>query len=96
MFLEIRLRKLVDEREKMIEQVGRWFTHCLRQWRGADSWVCHWSPDVLWLHLQVKKLKAQLEQKTQRNGTENSSSPDGEILENGNDPNIIELQSKYT
>ncbi|XP_019132076.2 leucine-rich repeat flightless-interacting protein 2 isoform X14 [Larimichthys crocea] len=41
--LEIRLRKLVDEREKMIEQ--------------------------------VKKLKAQLEQKTQKNGTENASSP---------------------
>uniref|UniRef100_A0A3Q3XMD3 Leucine rich repeat (in FLII) interacting protein 1a n=1 Tax=Mola mola TaxID=94237 RepID=A0A3Q3XMD3_MOLML len=57
----IRLRKLVDEREKMIEQ-------------------------------QVKKLKAQLEQKTQKNGTESSSSPDGEILENGADPNIIELQ----
>ncbi|XP_074514563.1 leucine-rich repeat flightless-interacting protein 2 isoform X19 [Sebastes fasciatus] len=58
--LEIRLRKLVDEREKMIEQ--------------------------------VKKLKSQLDQKTQRNGTDNSSSPDGEILENGNDPNVIELQ----
>ncbi|XP_042350275.1 leucine-rich repeat flightless-interacting protein 2 isoform X16 [Plectropomus leopardus] len=58
--LEIRLRKLVDEREKMIEQ--------------------------------VKKLKAQLEEKTQRNGTENNSSPDGEIVENGNDPNILELQ----
>ncbi|TMS06947.1 Leucine-rich repeat flightless-interacting protein 2 [Larimichthys crocea] len=58
--LEIRLRKLVDEREKMIEQ--------------------------------VKKLKAQLEQKTQKNGTENASSPGGEIIENGNDPNIIELQ----
>ncbi|KAJ4933316.1 hypothetical protein JOQ06_030148 [Pogonophryne albipinna] len=56
---EIRLRKLVDEREKMIEQ--------------------------------VKKLKAQLEQKTPRNGTENTLSPDGEILENGNDPNIMEL-----
>ncbi|XP_032385411.1 leucine-rich repeat flightless-interacting protein 2 isoform X21 [Etheostoma spectabile] len=58
--LEIRLRKLVDEREKMIEQ--------------------------------VKKLKSQLDQKTQKNGTETSSSPDGEILENGKDPNIIELQ----
>uniref|UniRef100_A0A3Q1I2A3 Leucine rich repeat (in FLII) interacting protein 1a n=1 Tax=Anabas testudineus TaxID=64144 RepID=A0A3Q1I2A3_ANATE len=58
--LEIRLRKLVDEREKMIEQ--------------------------------VKKLKAQLEQKSQKNGTESSSSPDGEILENGNDPNTAELQ----
>ncbi|XP_028249734.1 leucine-rich repeat flightless-interacting protein 2 isoform X10 [Parambassis ranga] len=57
--LEIRLRKLVDEREKMIEQ--------------------------------VKKLKSQLEQKTQKNGTDNSS-PDGEIVENGNDPNIMELQ----
>ncbi|TDH07235.1 hypothetical protein EPR50_G00121440 [Perca flavescens] len=57
---EIRLRKLVDEREKMIEQ--------------------------------VKKLKSQLDQKTQKNGTENSSGPDGEILENGNDPNILELQ----
>uniref|UniRef100_UPI0037E8C30A leucine-rich repeat flightless-interacting protein 2 isoform X1 n=1 Tax=Semicossyphus pulcher TaxID=241346 RepID=UPI0037E8C30A len=58
--LEIRLRKLVDEREKMIEQ--------------------------------VKKLKAQLDEKTQRNGTDNNSSPDGEILENGNDPNMIEMQ----
>ncbi|XP_032385412.1 leucine-rich repeat flightless-interacting protein 2 isoform X22 [Etheostoma spectabile] len=44
--LEIRLRKLVDEREKMIEQ--------------------------------VKKLKSQLDQKTQKNGTETSSSPDGD------------------
>ncbi|KAM3861902.1 leucine-rich repeat flightless-interacting protein 2 [Diretmus argenteus] len=58
--LEIRLRKLVDEREKMIEQ--------------------------------VKKLKTQLEQKMQRNGTESGSSPDGEILENGTDPNVLELQ----
>ncbi|CAK6973914.1 leucine-rich repeat flightless-interacting protein 2 isoform X15 [Scomber scombrus] len=58
--LEIRLRKLVDEREKMIDQ--------------------------------VKKLKSQLEQKTQKNGTESGSSPEGEILENGNDPNMIEVQ----
>ncbi|XP_058478141.1 leucine-rich repeat flightless-interacting protein 2 isoform X13 [Solea solea] len=58
--LEIRLRKLVDEREKMIEQ--------------------------------VKKLKAQLEQKSQKNGSDSNSSPDGEIFENGNDPNIMELQ----
>uniref|UniRef100_A0A667ZNH7 Leucine rich repeat (in FLII) interacting protein 1a n=1 Tax=Myripristis murdjan TaxID=586833 RepID=A0A667ZNH7_9TELE len=57
---EIRLRKLVDEREKMIEQ--------------------------------VKKLKAQLEQKTQRNGMESGSGADGEILENGTDPSILELQ----
>ncbi|KAM9803100.1 leucine-rich repeat flightless-interacting protein 2 isoform X17 [Syngnathus typhle] len=49
--LEIRLRKLVDEREKMIEQ--------------------------------IKTLKAQVDQK---NGTE------GEPLENGSDPNIVELQ----
>uniref|UniRef100_A0A665UVP7 Uncharacterized protein n=1 Tax=Echeneis naucrates TaxID=173247 RepID=A0A665UVP7_ECHNA len=58
--LEIRLRKLVDEREKMIEQ--------------------------------VKKLKSQLEQKSQKNGTDSSSSQDGEIIQNGNDPNILELQ----
>uniref|UniRef100_A0A3Q3M0K0 Leucine rich repeat (in FLII) interacting protein 1a n=1 Tax=Mastacembelus armatus TaxID=205130 RepID=A0A3Q3M0K0_9TELE len=57
--LEIRLRKLVDEREKMIEQ--------------------------------VKKLKAQLEQ-SQKNGADSTSSPVGEIVENGNDPNIVELQ----
>lgn len=49
---------------------------------------------MLGLGPQVKKLKSQLEQKTQRNGTENSSNPDGEILENGADPNIIELQSE--
>lgn len=42
--------------------------------------------------VQVKKLKAQLEQKTQKNGTD--TSPDAEIIENGNDPNIMELQSK--
>lgn len=42
--------------------------------------------------LQVKKLKAQLEQKTQKNSTD--ISPDAEIIENGNDPNIMELQSK--
>ncbi|MEQ2242999.1 hypothetical protein ILYODFUR_002549 [Ilyodon furcidens] len=41
---------------------------------------------------QIKKLKAQLEQKTQKNGTDSSLSPDGEITENGNDPNIMELQ----
>ncbi|XP_072296290.1 leucine-rich repeat flightless-interacting protein 2 isoform X9 [Eucyclogobius newberryi] len=57
--LEIRLRKLVDEREKMIEQ--------------------------------VKKLKDQLEQKMQKNGSDGLS-PDGEILENGNDPALVESQ----
>ncbi|XP_014828525.1 PREDICTED: daf-12-interacting protein 1-like, partial [Poecilia mexicana] len=54
---EIRLRKLVDEREKMIEQ--------------------------------IKKLKSQLDQK---DGADGGSSPDGEVAENGNDPNIMELQ----
>uniref|UniRef100_A0A3Q2XTR5 LRR binding FLII interacting protein 1 n=1 Tax=Hippocampus comes TaxID=109280 RepID=A0A3Q2XTR5_HIPCM len=58
--LEIRLRKLVDEREKMIEQ--------------------------------MKKLKAQVDQKSQKNGTDGSWSAESEPLENGNDPNIIELQ----
>ncbi|CAL8383669.1 unnamed protein product [Arctogadus glacialis] len=63
--LEIRLRKLVDEREKMIDQ--------------------------------VKKLKAQLEQKTaQKNGTESSLSTDGDILENGTDPNLLEQQRDAT
>lgn len=47
--------------------------------------------DMLGLCLQVKKLKSQLDQKTQRNGTEN---PDGEILENGTEPNAVELQSE--
>lgn len=42
----------------------------------------------------MKKLKAQLEQKTHKNGTENGSSPDSDVLENGTDPNIMELQSK--
>uniref|UniRef100_A0A3Q2CM26 LRR binding FLII interacting protein 1 n=1 Tax=Cyprinodon variegatus TaxID=28743 RepID=A0A3Q2CM26_CYPVA len=58
--LEIRLRKLVDERERMIEQ--------------------------------IKKLKNQLEVKSQKNGSESSSSPDGDPAENGSDPNIMELQ----
>ncbi|XP_029566696.1 leucine-rich repeat flightless-interacting protein 2 isoform X4 [Salmo trutta] len=57
--LEIRLRKLVDERENLIGQ--------------------------------VKKLKAQVEQKKLRNGTEGSS-PEGEVLKNGTDPHIQDLQ----
>ncbi|TRZ02746.1 hypothetical protein DNTS_005428 [Danionella cerebrum] len=55
---EIRLRKLVDERENLIEQ--------------------------------VKRLKCQLEQK--KGGTGNGSSPDGDVLENGADSNIMDLQ----
>ncbi|XP_076120491.1 leucine-rich repeat flightless-interacting protein 2 isoform X21 [Alosa pseudoharengus] len=58
--LEIRLRKLVDERENLIEQ--------------------------------VKNLKLQLDQRKPRNGTDNGSSPEGEIVENGSDPNIIDVQ----
>uniref|UniRef100_A0A8C2GBG0 Leucine rich repeat (in FLII) interacting protein 1a n=1 Tax=Cyprinus carpio TaxID=7962 RepID=A0A8C2GBG0_CYPCA len=58
--LEIRLRKLVDERENLIEQ--------------------------------VKRLKDQLEQKKQKNGTEDASSPEGDVLENGADSNIMDIQ----
>ncbi|XP_043105069.1 leucine-rich repeat flightless-interacting protein 2 isoform X20 [Puntigrus tetrazona] len=58
--LEIRLRKLVDERENLIEQ--------------------------------VKRLKGQLEQKKLKNGMEDSSSPEGEVLENGGDSNIMDMQ----
>ncbi|XP_050974589.1 leucine-rich repeat flightless-interacting protein 2 isoform X29 [Labeo rohita] len=58
--LEIRLRKLVDERENLIEQ--------------------------------VKRLKGQLEQKKQKNGIEDASSPEGEVLENGTDSNIMDMQ----
>ncbi|KTF91241.1 hypothetical protein cypCar_00037919 [Cyprinus carpio] len=57
---EIRLRKLVDERENLIEQ--------------------------------VKRLKDQLEQKKQKNGTEDASSPEGDVLENGADSNIMDIQ----
>ncbi|KAA0715790.1 Leucine-rich repeat flightless-interacting protein 2 [Triplophysa tibetana] len=53
--LEIRLRKLVDERENLIEQ--------------------------------VKRLKDQLENKKPQNG-EDSSSPDGDVQENGSDSNM--------
>ncbi|XP_030642418.1 leucine-rich repeat flightless-interacting protein 1 [Chanos chanos] len=59
-YTEIRLRKLVDERESLIEQ--------------------------------VKRLKGQLEQKKQTPGAEGGPSPDGEVLENGTDPNIMEMQ----
>ncbi|CAB1328340.1 unnamed protein product, partial [Coregonus sp. 'balchen'] len=41
---------------------------------------------------QVKKLKAQVEQKKPRNGTEGDPSPEGEVLENGTDPHIQDLQ----
>lgn len=47
---------------------------------------------MLDLGLQVKKLKSQLDQKTQRNGTEN---PAAEILENGSDASVVEVQSEY-
>lgn len=43
---------------------------------------------------QVKRLKGQLEQKKPKNGTEDASSPDGDVLENGADSNILDLQSK--
>ncbi|XP_061082041.1 leucine-rich repeat flightless-interacting protein 2 isoform X21 [Conger conger] len=55
--LEIRLRKLVDEREALVEQ--------------------------------VKKLKAQLEQS---NGTQEAASPEGDVLENGTDSHILDVQ----
>ncbi|XP_052462001.1 leucine-rich repeat flightless-interacting protein 2 isoform X21 [Carassius gibelio] len=55
--LEIRLRKLVDERENLIEQ--------------------------------VRRLKGQLQQK---NGIEDASGPDRDVLENGTDSNIMDLQ----
>jgi hypothetical protein len=42
----------------------------------------------------VKKLKAQVEQKKPRNEIEEDSSPEGEVLENGTDPHIQDLQSK--
>ncbi|XP_061782382.1 leucine-rich repeat flightless-interacting protein 2 isoform X14 [Nerophis lumbriciformis] len=57
--LEIRLRKLVDEREKMIEQ--------------------------------IQTLKDQLGQKN--NDTDGSPSADGEVVENGKDPNMVEAQN---
>uniref|UniRef100_A0A8C9TLY2 LRR binding FLII interacting protein 1 n=1 Tax=Scleropages formosus TaxID=113540 RepID=A0A8C9TLY2_SCLFO len=56
--LEIRLRKLVDEREGLVEQ--------------------------------VKRLKAQLDQK--HNRTEESAAPDEGALENGTDPHILDIQ----
>lgn len=43
--------------------------------------------------LQIKKLKSQLDQK---NGADSGSSPDEEVAENGNDPNIMELQSGWS
>ncbi|KAK7154130.1 hypothetical protein R3I94_007484 [Phoxinus phoxinus] len=58
--LEIRLRKLVDERENLIEQ--------------------------------VKRLKGQFELKKQNNGIEGASSPEGDVLENGADSNIMDIQ----
>ncbi|XDV30507.1 hypothetical protein PO909_033426 [Leuciscus waleckii] len=58
--LEIRLRKLVDERENLIEQ--------------------------------VKRLKGQLEQKKPNNGIEDPSTPEGDVLENGADSNIMDIQ----
>ncbi|XP_063067841.1 leucine-rich repeat flightless-interacting protein 2 [Engraulis encrasicolus] len=58
--LEIRLRKLVEERETLVEQ--------------------------------VRKLKSQLEHQTQRNGTEDGTSTDEELIQNGMDPHIIDLQ----
>ncbi|XP_036423990.1 leucine-rich repeat flightless-interacting protein 2 isoform X19 [Colossoma macropomum] len=58
--LEIRLRKLVDERETLIEQ--------------------------------VKRFKGQLEQKQKRNDTEDDSNPEEEVMENGTDTDVTDLQ----
>ncbi|KAB5576711.1 hypothetical protein PHYPO_G00201590 [Pangasianodon hypophthalmus] len=57
---EIRLRKLVDEREHLIEQ--------------------------------VKTLKEQLEQKKNRHRRDESCSPEGEVLENSTDPDVMDIQ----
>ncbi|XP_048090582.1 leucine-rich repeat flightless-interacting protein 2 isoform X10 [Alosa alosa] len=57
--LEIRLRKLVEERENLVDQ--------------------------------VRKLKAQVDQ-TQRNGTDDGTGTDEDLLQNGMDPHILDLQ----
>ncbi|XP_049744499.1 leucine-rich repeat flightless-interacting protein 1 isoform X15 [Elephas maximus indicus] len=57
--LDIRLKKLIDERESLLEQ--------------------------------VKKLKGQLEQR-QKNGKLDSSRPEGDVLENGTDVHVMDLQ----
>ncbi|KAL7881435.1 hypothetical protein AOLI_G00082830 [Acnodon oligacanthus] len=57
---EIRLRKLVDEREALLEQ--------------------------------VKRFKGQLEQKQKRNDTEDDPKPEEEVMENGTDTDVTDLQ----
>ncbi|KAL6485083.1 hypothetical protein MHYP_G00071280 [Metynnis hypsauchen] len=57
---KIRLRKLVDEREALLEQ--------------------------------VKRFKGQLEQKQKRNDTEDDPKPDEEVMENGTDTDVTDLQ----
>uniref|UniRef100_A0A671SWT2 Leucine-rich repeat flightless-interacting protein 1-like n=1 Tax=Sinocyclocheilus anshuiensis TaxID=1608454 RepID=A0A671SWT2_9TELE len=86
--LEIRLRKLVDERENLIEQV------CFWQLLYIDFVLilCHYKQDFLFYSVQVKRLKGQLEQKKQKNGIEEASSPEGDVLENGTDSNIMDIQ----
>uniref|UniRef100_A0A3B4DFM0 LRR binding FLII interacting protein 1 n=1 Tax=Pygocentrus nattereri TaxID=42514 RepID=A0A3B4DFM0_PYGNA len=59
-FTEIRLRKLVDEREALLEQ--------------------------------VKRFKGQLEQKQNTNNTEDDPKPDEEVMENGTDTDVTDLQ----
>lgn len=39
-------------------------------------------------------MKSQLEQKKPNNGIEDSSTPEGDVLENGADSNIMDIQSK--
>jgi len=39
-------------------------------------------------------LKGQFEQKKQNNSMEDTSSPQGDVLENGADSNIMDIQSK--
>lgn len=39
-------------------------------------------------------MKGQLEQKKQKNDMEDPSSPEGDVLENGGDSNIMDIQSK--
>uniref|UniRef100_A0A673KT93 Leucine-rich repeat flightless-interacting protein 1-like n=1 Tax=Sinocyclocheilus rhinocerous TaxID=307959 RepID=A0A673KT93_9TELE len=88
--LEIRLRKLVDERENLIEQVRCWQLQCFTL--TFSSLCAMYKHDFLFFSIQVKRLKGQLEQKKQKNGMEDSSSPEGDVLENGADSNIMDIQ----
>lgn len=57
--------------------------------------ICQeWGLNWLILYIQVKTLKEQLEQKKKGHKRDKSCSPEGEVLENSTDPDVMDMHSE--